>query len=114
MSGAAAPAGVEVNAASGTVPVHELHRAAEELASAAARAERCSRELMAKSEGLVAALSRAADRFAREARHETIAALVLVAAVAAGAAVLATLLTLAVLTPKIGLLGVIRALLRRG
>jgi hypothetical protein len=87
---------------------------AAELLSAAERAESASREILARTNILVETFSGAVDRFARETRHETAAALLLAALVAAAAAVLATLLTLAVLTPRIGLLGVLRALFQRG
>ncbi|HEV3073092.1 MAG TPA: hypothetical protein VHB47_01640, partial [Thermoanaerobaculia bacterium] len=67
-----------------------------------------------RTDALVQSFSRAAERFARQTRHETLAAVLLAALVAAAAAVLATLLTLAVMAPKVGFLGVLRALFRHG
>jgi hypothetical protein len=92
----------------------DLHLAARELLTAAERTDRSSRELLTRTDALVQSFTRAADRFARQTRHETLSAVLLAALVAAAAAVLATLLTLAVMAPKIGFLGVLRALFRHG
>jgi hypothetical protein len=92
----------------------ELHAAAQELLTAAAQTDRSSRELLTRTDALVQSFSRAADRFIRQTRHETLAALLLAALLSAAAACLATLLTLAVLAPRLGILGVLRALFRHG
>jgi len=92
----------------------DLHLAALELLTAAERTDRSSRELLTRTDTLVQSFSRAADRFARQTRHETLGAVLLAALLAAAAAVLSTLLTLAVMAPKVGFLGVLRALFRHG
>jgi hypothetical protein len=89
-----------------------LHPVTRDLLAAIALLERTSQETLARTDALLQGFARAVDRFARQTRHETLSALLLVSLAAAAGAVLATLLTLAATAPGIGLLGVLRALFR--
>jgi type III secretory pathway component EscU len=102
----------------GAVPLppspSDLRLAAQLLVTAVERADRSSLALLARTDKLIHTFSSAVDRFARQTRRETLSAVLLVALVAAAAAVLATLLTLGILAPRIGFLGMLRVLFRRG
>lgn len=94
--------------------VSELRLSVQELLTAAEQSQRSSHELLARTDSLIQGFSRAVDRFTRHSRREALSAVLVAALLSAAAATLATLLTLAAMAPKLGFMGVLRALLRHG
>lgn len=94
--------------------VSELRLSVQELLSAAEQSQRSSQELLARTDSLILGFSRAVERFTRHSRREALSAVLVAALLSAAAAALATLLTLAAMAPKLGFVGILRALLRHG
>ena len=94
--------------------VSELRLSVQELLSAAEQSQRSSQELLVRTDALIQGFSRAVERFTRHNRREALSAVLVAALLSAAAATLATLLTLAAMAPKLGFVGILRALLRHG
>jgi hypothetical protein len=92
----------------------ELRLSVHELLTTAEQSQRSSHELLARTDSLIQGFSRAVERFTRHSRREALSAVLVAALLSTAAATLATLLTLAAMAPKLGFVGILRALLRHG